>query len=131
MADLFQKLLDLVTGWEDRYITKRVQLAAELRQTLEAKNISKAEFAKLLGVSKQQVTKYLRGTNYTIETIAKWEDALKHDFLAVPRYMDKAREKARLAKLAEEFDTIHTGQVGIHRRKAFVATTVETSKLAA
>lgn len=53
------------------------QIALEILEILDQKNISQKSFALLLNVSPQAVSKWLQGKeNFTIETIQKIENAL-------------------------------------------------------
>lgn len=60
------------------------QIALEILETLDQRNITQKAFAEQLGVSAQAVNKWLRGKeNFTIETIAKIEKALGIRLLAI------------------------------------------------
>ena len=50
----------------------KIEFAIQLAQLLKRKNLTKADFASMLGVSAPMVTKILRGdTNLTIETMVR------------------------------------------------------------
>ena len=60
------------------------QIALEVLEMLDQKNITQKAFAELLAVSPQAVNKWLRGKeNFTIETIAKIERALGMRLLTI------------------------------------------------
>lgn len=60
------------------------QIALEVLEILDQRNITQKAFAEQLGVSPQAVNKWLRGKeNFTIETIAKIERALGMRLLTI------------------------------------------------
>lgn len=90
-----EKFLGLVSGtdtsvleqvkWrkENRDWLKRSSaVALRVLSTLREKKMSQLDLAKIVGVSPQQVNKWLRGKeNFTFETISKLEDALKIELI--------------------------------------------------
>ena len=66
------------------------KVALRVLHFLKEKNISQTELANRMGVSRQQVTKIVRGKeNFTFETIDKLEKALGITLIMIPGPSDK------------------------------------------
>ncbi|MBR1502420.1 MAG: helix-turn-helix transcriptional regulator [Prevotella sp.] len=72
-------------NWD--WLEKSALIALDIHTYLRKNNISKQEFAKMLGVTPAQVTKLLSGKeNLGLKTISKIESVLKMDLVAIPNY---------------------------------------------
>lgn len=92
-----EKFLELVSGtdtevlkqinWriENREWLKRSQaVALRVLSTLKEKKMSQLDLARIVGVSPQQVNKWVKGKeNFTFETISKLEAALKIELMYI------------------------------------------------
>lgn len=66
------------------WLKKSQAIALKILQTLKAKKLRQKQLAEMLGVSPQQVNKWVRGNeNFTLETISKIEDVLKVDLMNI------------------------------------------------
>jgi transcriptional regulator with XRE-family HTH domain len=82
------------SSWKERkeytkknraWLRKSVEIALKVLDVLEAKNMSQAELATKLVVSRQQISKIVKGQeNLTLETISKLEDVLGVTLMVVP-----------------------------------------------
>lgn len=82
------------SSWKERkelsknnraWLKKSVDIALKVLDVLEARNMSQAELATKLVVSRQQVSKIVKGQeNLTLETISKLEDVLGITLMVVP-----------------------------------------------
>lgn len=69
------------------WLEKSALIALDIHTYLRKNNISKQEFAKMLGVTPAQVTKLLSGKeNLGLKTISKIESVLQMDLVAIPNY---------------------------------------------
>ena len=97
--DVENKLKDLSknspnSSWKERkeyskknraWFKKSVDIALKVLDVLDARNMSQAELATKLKVSRQQVSKIVKGQeNLTLETISKLEDVLGVTLMVVP-----------------------------------------------
>ena len=72
-------------NWD--WLEKSALIALDIHAYLRKNNISKQEFAKMLGVTPAQVTKLLSGKeNLGLKTISKIESVLQMDLVAIPNY---------------------------------------------
>jgi len=83
---------NLINNWLDEYgskeieklVSRNVSISNRVIKILAEKNISRVEFAELLGKSPSEVTKLLSGRqNINIKTIVKMEIALEQDIIAI------------------------------------------------
>lgn len=66
------------------WIRKSVKVALKVLEVLDEKNMSQSELAEKLGVSRQQVSKIVKGQeNLTLETITRLEKALGVELVCV------------------------------------------------
>ncbi|MBS9525541.1 helix-turn-helix transcriptional regulator [Litoribacter ruber] len=66
------------------WLKKSVQISLRILDVLETKGWTQAQLAHELGVSPQQVSKYLHGENdFKLSTLAKIEDALGIELLQI------------------------------------------------
>lgn len=82
------------SSWKERkeyskksraWLRKSVDIALKVLDVLEARNMRQAELATKLEVSRQQVSKIVKGQeNLTLETISKLEDVLGITLMVVP-----------------------------------------------
>ncbi|MBF0163665.1 MAG: helix-turn-helix transcriptional regulator [Magnetococcales bacterium] len=73
-ADLFAEAEKRETYWQGRVI---LEYTTDLYQAMLKKNLSKKQFADLLGVKPPQVSKIFRGEgNFTVESMVRWANAL-------------------------------------------------------
>lgn len=64
-----------------------VAIANRIYEILEAKGMSQKDFARLMGKTETEVSRWLSGThNLTMATICKISSALDADVVEVPRY---------------------------------------------
>ena len=80
------KFLTKAKAWKDElhWIEYSQQIALEVLEILDQRNITQKAFATVLNVTPQAVNKWLRGKeNFTIETIAKIEQALSIRILTI------------------------------------------------
>lgn len=81
------------SGWKARaqfrqdnhkWLERSSKIALLILRQLKSKGISQTQFAKMLNVSPQQVSKFVKGQeNLTLETISKIEEALNIDILII------------------------------------------------
>lgn len=72
-------------NWD--WLEKSALIALDIHAYLRKNNISKQEFAKMLGVTPAQVTKLLSGKeNLGLKTISKIESVLKMDLVSIPNF---------------------------------------------
>ncbi len=77
-----------------KYIQKRVQVAAGVRRLLEKLQMTQRELANRAGFQESYISRILQGDNLTLETIAKLEIALGADLLVVPQvHISKSTKK--------------------------------------
>lgn len=84
---------------ENRKWLKRSQtVAITIIRTIRAEGLSQKDFADRMGISAQQVNKWLKGRqNFTFETIAKIEEALNIELMSVVGDdIYKAKEKTKV-----------------------------------
>ncbi len=68
-----------------RYVQKNAELARRVAQLLKARGWTQKEFARALGKSESEVSKWLSGLhNLTLKSIAKMEAVLEADLLVAP-----------------------------------------------
>jgi transcriptional regulator with XRE-family HTH domain len=68
-----------------RYVQKNLAVVAEVSRLLKQKGWTQKEFAKKLGKSESEVSKWLSGLhNLTLKSIAKIETVLEAELLKVP-----------------------------------------------
>lgn len=73
-----------VTPETERQVSLAVDIAERIFDILEEREMSQKDFAKLMGKTEPEVSRWLMGThNFTIATIAKIEVALGEDLLSV------------------------------------------------
>jgi ribosome-binding protein aMBF1 (putative translation factor) len=81
------------------WLKKSVNIALRILDTLDEKGMTQIELASKLNVSRQQVSKILKGQeNLTLETISKLEDVLKVSLITIPEQVegfDIAENKGR------------------------------------
>ena len=72
-------------NWD--WLEKSALIALDIHMYLRKNNISKQEFAKMLGVTPAQVTKLLSGKeNLGLKTISKIESVLEMGLVEIPNY---------------------------------------------
>jgi len=83
---------NLINNWLEEYgskeieklVSRNVSISNRVIKILAEKNISRVEFAELLGKSPSEVTKLLSGKqNINIKTIVKMEIALGQDIISI------------------------------------------------
>lgn len=72
----------------DHFIERNLAITENISTLLKARGISQAEFAKMLGKSPSEVSKWLTGLhNLTLKSITKMEVALEVDLINIePQY---------------------------------------------
>ena len=66
----------------DKFIEKNLEIVDKVHNTLKERNLSKADFAKLLGKKPSEVSRWLTGMhNLTLKSIIKMETALDIDLI--------------------------------------------------
>ena len=64
-----------------------VAIANRIYDILEAKGLSQKDFAKMMGKTETEVSRWLSGThNLTLATLCKISVALGHDIIMIPRH---------------------------------------------
>ena len=64
-----------------------VAIANRIYDILEAKGLSQKDFAKMMGKTETEVSRWLSGThNLTLATLCKISVALGHDIITIPRH---------------------------------------------
>ncbi|MGJ8715259.1 MAG: helix-turn-helix domain-containing protein [Maribacter stanieri] len=84
----------------DIMVKHNLAIASKVARMLNEKSISKSEFAKKMGKSPSEVSKWLSGThNFTIKTIAKIEYTLEEELIHIEKeykyikfYVSKTKE---------------------------------------
>ena len=72
-------------NWD--WLEKSALIALDIHAYLRKNNITKQEFAKMLGVTPAQVTKLLSGKeNLGLKTISKIESVLQMDLVSIPNF---------------------------------------------
>lgn len=72
------------------WLDKSAKIALKVLRTIRDKNITQLQFAELMDVSPQQISKIVKGQeNLTLETISKLESALNIVLVEVPTYSYK------------------------------------------
>lgn len=72
-------------NWD--WLEKSALIALDIHAYLRKKDITKQEFAKMLGVTPAQVTKLLSGKeNLGLKTISKIESVLQMDLVFIPNF---------------------------------------------
>lgn len=70
----------------DRMVKHNLAIASKVASILKEKGMGKSEFAKKMGKSPSEVSKWLSGThNFTIRTIAKIEHTLGEDLIHIDK----------------------------------------------
>jgi transcriptional regulator with XRE-family HTH domain len=68
------------------WLHRSSQIASKIMNALATRNMTQAELANRLGVSRQHISKIIKGQeNLTLESIAKIEQVLKVVLISVPR----------------------------------------------
>jgi transcriptional regulator with XRE-family HTH domain len=82
---------DVLLRSENKPWKKRSQaVALKVLRTLRAKGISQKDLAEQIGVSAQQVNKWVKGNeNFTFETISKLETALGVELMSIKGYQSQ------------------------------------------
>src|SRR5690606_31842826 len=91
-------------------------VALTVLRTLRAKKMSQKELAEQLGVSPQQVNKWVKGNeNFTFDTIAKLEEALGIELMEIKPYSKKTSQLEEVFKI--ENDTLYkkSPDMGSHK----------------
>ena len=84
--NFMQKCYDqFVTPQTREFIRLNVSVANRIYDILDERGMSQKDFAKLMGKTEAEVSRWLSGThNFTMETIARINVTLKEDVLSVP-----------------------------------------------
>lgn len=85
---------DVLKRSENKPWKKRSQaVALKVLRTLRAKGLSQKELAEQIGVSAQQVNKWVKGNeNFTFETISKLEIALGVELMSIKGYQSQKQQ---------------------------------------
>ena len=95
--DAFDRIAARTPKETKRIVSKMLDVADRIHELLEAKGMSQKDLAKALGKSESEISKWLTGThNLELKTIARIEEALGEDILAVPKV-----EKKQFKPIAE------------------------------
>ena len=77
-----------------RQMELSVKIANRIYEILEKKGLSQKDFARLLGKTETEVSRWLSGThNMTMATIAKISEALHTDIIVVPTKTTRKRKQ--------------------------------------
>lgn len=70
-----------------QYVSKNMDMVNRIAQLLEQKSWTQKEFAKHLGKTESEVSKWMSGLhNFTLKSIAKMEVVLDDELLTVPKW---------------------------------------------
>lgn len=84
---LFAEMLNAVPEEVKRESERSFEIAGRIREILQRKRWSQADFAKAAGRKEAEISKWMSGThNFTIRTIAIIETVLREDVISVKRY---------------------------------------------
>lgn len=115
----------LATKWEaEKSWKERAQdIALELLDFLDEKDLTQKALAEMMGVSPQLVNKWLKGQeNFTLETIGKMEAVLNRNLIQVITTPDKSNfmERTEPATFIAEYQHERLGQFNLSTKKAKV-----------
>ena len=73
----WEDMMSQIDDREYKRVSRKMEVAAFLYDTLKAKGISQKQFAKMMGKNASEVSKWLSGThNFTIDTLTDIEGVL-------------------------------------------------------
>ena len=80
-----------------RQMELSVKIANRIYEILEKKGLSQKDFARLLGKTETEVSRWLSGThNMTMATIAKISEALHTDIIVVPTKATRKKKQSAM-----------------------------------
>lgn len=80
MNDYLENIFENISDVEMQFEELLFEISEEINRVMTDQGISKSEMALKMGVSKPYVTKLLRGSNMSLQTLAKVSIALEHKF---------------------------------------------------
>lgn len=126
MSELKKKITDLVSeskqsSWKEKvewrkankaWLRKSADIALRILDTLEDLDWNKAKLAEVLGVSPQQVSKYVKGEeNFKLETLCKLEKVLGVELVTVLQEDEEVVKKGTW-KYAEAYNPVSQIELG-------------------
>ncbi|WP_295118587.1 helix-turn-helix transcriptional regulator [uncultured Chitinophaga sp.] len=95
MSSWMEEAPERIASWES-WRRNSGKIALHVLQTLRDKNMSQTELATRMGVSRQQVSKIVKGQeNFTLETIYKLETALNIKLITIEPWPDKKKSSSK------------------------------------
>jgi transcriptional regulator with XRE-family HTH domain len=104
--------------WADneKWLKRSQSIAITVHRTLRAKGLNQRDLAALMNRSAQQVNRWLKGSeNFTLETIAKLEEALGIELMNVTNIEDK--KETTTIKLTHPKKNIQPSVTSLSSRK--------------
>jgi transcriptional regulator with XRE-family HTH domain len=97
-SPIIQEIRDRITPQLKQQIRRRMNLAAKIDDVLQARGLTNAEFAFMMGKKPSEISRWLSGThNFTTETLWEIERVLCIQLLvSSPMEPDAAKERAEL-----------------------------------
>jgi len=84
--DVYDRIRKRINPETRQYVSKNMDMVNRIVQLLTEKNWTQKEFAKQLGKTESEVSKWLSGLhNFTLKSIAKMEVVLDAELLVVPK----------------------------------------------
>lgn len=117
----FKDFLDSMEGnFEFRLESMILEITEKICEAMDHKNISRSEFADLLGISRPAVTKILNGnSNFTLKTLISIADALELKFNI------EFKEKDSIVQKPTDYPNIETAAIDDEKDSVFL--TAESS----
>lgn len=120
MSDLHKKITGLaiespISNWKGQvewrnankfWLRKSAEVALRILDALDEKGWKKARLAREMGISPQQVSKYVRGEeNFKLETLCKLEKVLGIELIRVPQADELVVTKEEVSLVNEPSST--------------------------
>lgn len=121
------------SGWLERakwleenqsWLKKSGDIALDIMTILRAKKISKTKLSESLGVSPQQMSKWLSGNeNMTLSTICKIEEALGYELIQVtdPEKLENSFIEGKCFSGSENSSSCETCTIGVGNNNTFLS----------
>ena len=103
MSEIIKKAFESINPFSKKYVNKNLDISEEVYALLESRGISQREFAKKLGKSPSEISKWLSGLhNLTLRSIVKMEVALGEDIIITSSKAKKKYEKINYVHVNRE-----------------------------
>jgi len=84
--DVYDRIRKRIKPETRQYVSKNMDMVNRIAQLLEQKSWTQKEFAKHLGKTESEVSKWMSGLhNFTLKSITKMEVVLDAELLVVPK----------------------------------------------